>query len=312
MNILDLIWLEIFILIPYMVFYISTITNIKDLRFLIPVIIYIELIIIHERHLQIIRTRQAIRKKYKNMDISSEQREENRKNALKKVQPFLHSYNDIWGNICISNNNVKINLLKDKIGRKKITCLCKVPNKNGQKFFLSAKFNKKKQQYKSYDIIENIWDTICLNFTEKTIYENIVKALSASELDISEVVINADGVKKLSNEKSKAEKKNLLNINSATERELMALPGINVVTAKKILKYIEENNGFKTFEEFVKEIKIKENFINRIKSVTCIKPKADNNKELNDEKSSNCQEEIISNDDSAIMRDPQDKRIIDI
>ena len=213
------------------------------------------------------------------------------------------------GNLCISNNNVKVNILKEKNGRKKIICLSKIPDANGQKFLLTAKTDKKGPQYlQSYDyIVDNIWDTICLNFNEGTVYENVANALSAGELEISEVEINMSGVEKVSKDNSQISKKNLLDINSATEKELMALPGINIVTAKKIIRYIEKNNGFKNFEEFADKMKIKENFVDQIKSVTCINPKIVIKKESGDEK-----EESISTEDSVIIPDLQDKRIVDI
>ena len=241
-------------------------------------------------------------------NVTAEQFLENRRNALKKVQPFLKSYDDILGNLCISNNNVKVNILKEKNGKKKIICLSKIPDANGQKFLLTAKTDKKGPQYlQSYDyIVDNIWNTICLNFNEENVYENIFNALLAGDLDINEVELDMSGVKKVSKSNSQISYKNLLDINSATEKELMALPGINIVEAKKIIKYVEENNGFKTFEEFVKTMKIKKNFIDQIKSVTCINPK------VQDIFSETSQDDSTLIEDSSLIPDSQNKRIVDI
>lgn len=44
----------------------------------------------------------------------------------------------------------------------------------------------------------------------------------------------------------------IVNINTATLEELMTLNGIGEVTAKKIIEYREDNNGFLTVDELLK------------------------------------------------------------
>ena len=46
-------------------------------------------------------------------------------------------------------------------------------------------------------------------------------------------------------------KRDIININTATEEELMKFDGIGEKTAKKIIKYREENGGFKRAEEIM-------------------------------------------------------------
>lgn len=43
-----------------------------------------------------------------------------------------------------------------------------------------------------------------------------------------------------------------VNINTATEQELISLPGIGPALAKRIIDYRERNNGFKTTDEIIK------------------------------------------------------------
>ena len=42
-----------------------------------------------------------------------------------------------------------------------------------------------------------------------------------------------------------------ININTATEQQLMLLPGVGETTAKKIIEYRTENNGFNTVEDIM-------------------------------------------------------------
>ena len=245
--------------------------------------------------------------------IAKQEREENRRIALEKVQPFLQSHNDIMGNLCISNSNCKVDIAVEKNGEKKIICLSKILNSKNKKMFLTAKATEEFSQYyfEPYDyVIDSAWNSICLNFSDTTKYENIFSALSVAMLDISEIEIGASGVNKI------VKKQNLLDINSATEKELLSLPGINVVTAKKIIKYVEKNNGFKTFEEFFQKIKIKENFVEQIKAVTCINPKIaekeiiDNLKE--DISSTENKEELNISETPLSIHHSENERIIDI
>ena len=56
-----------------------------------------------------------------------------------------------------------------------------------------------------------------------------------------------------------------VNVNTATEEELMTLPGVGESKAKAIVSYREENGGFKTVEEIMEISGIKEGLFNKIK-----------------------------------------------
>ena len=186
------------------------------------------------------------------------------------------------GNLTISNDNCKVDIVVEKNGEKKIICTSKIPDINNKKSFITATADIEFTRYYllPYDyVIDNLWDSVCMNFNERTVYKNVVSALSTEILNIKEIELDFAGNDKLAN-KNPVPQENLLDINSASERELLSLPGINVVTAKKAIKYIQKNNGFKTFEEFVRKMRIRENFVEQIKAVTCIKPVNSNIEEV--------------------------------
>ena len=249
--------------------------------------------------------------------VSNANRNENRKLALKKVQRFLKPYTDRMGNLCISNDNCKVDIVVEKNGEKKIICTSKIPEINNKKLLLTAAADNQYARYYllPYDyVIDNLWDSICMNFDETTVYKNVVSALSTEMLDIKEIELDFTGNDKSLN-KNSVSQENLLDINSASERELLSLPGINVVTAKKAIKYIQKNKGFKTFEEFVQKMRIKENFVEQIKAVTCIKPVNSNIEEINEESTQlieNNDEIIKPEENSSIQNPTNDERIIDL
>lgn len=63
----------------------------------------------------------------------------------------------------------------------------------------------------------------------------------------------------------------LININTATKEELMALPGIGESKADKIISYREENGKFSSPEGIMEISGIKEGLYNKIKDSICAK-----------------------------------------
>ena len=62
----------------------------------------------------------------------------------------------------------------------------------------------------------------------------------------------------------------IVNINTAPVEELMTLDGIGEVTAQKIIKYREENNGFLTVDELTKIDGIGENKLEKIRNFVVV------------------------------------------
>lgn len=63
----------------------------------------------------------------------------------------------------------------------------------------------------------------------------------------------------------------LLNINEADEKQITDLPGISAILAKKIIKYRESNDGFKSKDEFYEKMKIKAHFRKKLDVLICVK-----------------------------------------
>lgn len=68
-------------------------------------------------------------------------------------------------------------------------------------------------------------------------YIPVDSALQSSATETTQTTQNNDGK---------------INLNTATEQQLMLLPGVGETTAKKIIEYRTENNGFTAIEDIMK------------------------------------------------------------
>ena len=222
------------------------------------------------------RTNSKRKIRRKSSDITME----SRMHALAAASSFLKSYKDPMGELCLANENCKVNLVLEGNKQKKIVCISKVPLNSNTRKILTAVAIKDFETFYNLpfdEVVDNLFDLICENFTYTTVYENIFSALTTGMLDVKESVIT------IPKQKNKTQKvydsvtntsirtNNLLNINTATEAELSALPGVNIVTAKKTIKYIESNGQFETVDEFIEKMKIKDVFAEQIRNIVCTK-----------------------------------------
>lgn len=196
--------------------------------------------------------------------------------ALKKASGFLKPYTKLFGNFSLSNKFCDVTLnAKDK----SITCISKVYNSQNRKMCLSAR------DFGSVDINE-YFDMMCELFSWNTKYEDIYNSLRSMAV-ISESVwqVNANPESKMQEpaqpEQIAAQPEetiqivdsgSLIDINNCSEAELTALPGINVVLSKKIIKFREQQRPFKSVEDFIQAMKIKPHFAAQLSSkITCNK-----------------------------------------
>lgn len=89
-------------------------------------------------------------------------------------------------------------------------------------------------------------------------YEDEIEADTLTDVDMGQT--GADGIREAASENS-----GRLDINTATQAELMTLPGIGESKASRIISYREENGPFASIEDIMKIDGIKEGVYSRIK-----------------------------------------------
>ncbi len=113
------------------------------------------------------------------------------------------------------------------------------------------------------NVFEQTFDSICISFNENSNYKGIVNILN------DYFTVHETAPKRLPKAELPQEDApialtskyiRVVDINSADEKEIAKLPGINIITAKRIVKHRELHGGFKNAEEFYKEFKIKPHF----------------------------------------------------
>ena len=112
------------------------------------------------------------------------------------------------------------------------------------------------------NIFEQTFDNICFSFSENASYSGILKLLKDNFDEIQESSPPQKKQKQvvIDDEPIKIGSSLMLDINSATAEEIAKLPGINIVLAKRIVKYRDLKGVIKSKEELYKEFNIKEHF----------------------------------------------------
>lgn len=180
-----------------------------------------------------------------------------RRNALKKVKNYLTKEKYI---LTLKNKNV---ILIMDTNNYTMTCLDqKVKGR-------SATVAWRDQALSQLDRVDNefdrIFDSICISFDDNANYKGIVNILKThfyiNETDTSPK--KSAPIKITEDEKPiKLTSKHIkvVDINTADEKEIAKLPGINIITAKRIVKYRDEQGEFSSVEEICRIFKIKAHF----------------------------------------------------
>lgn len=192
--------------------------------------------------------------------------------ALNKAKPFLKEYKDILSPITLVNKNCKITFKMKKENKTlipSVSCFSNIGNAEGKKYYFKAEYYGKTgidMDIKAHDF----WSAICMNFSYSTTYEDLAKICKENFFVFKENYYQSNDKNNVINKK--IEKKELLDINSATESEIINLPGINIVIAKKIIQHRETQKGFKNFQEFNSFFKFKPHFSKQLENLICFNP----------------------------------------
>lgn len=175
-----------------------------------------------------------------------------RRRALRKCRAFCKKKRNI-----ITIKNAKVILIFDT-KYKKINLIDRITE---NKF---ATVLWKDQTLSYLDEIDNIFeqtfDDICFSFTKDANYNGILDVLR-SNFKVQEANIDQSSTQNIIQEQLKnSENFSLIDINSASVDEIAKLPGINIILAKRIVKYRDKKGGIESKEELFKEFKIKEHF----------------------------------------------------
>ena len=209
--------------------------------------------------------------------------------ALKTAANYLKPYEKIFGSLTLSNKFCSLN--RNKAGDT-IICISKEYDQNGKCMMLTAK------RFSPIDVDE-YFDMMCEMFNYSTRYSDIHKSLLANAI-VTESVYSSKPVEQQSyvkpeNPKSQVAKKyeqaaegqetqklnkeiknfvkltdGLTDVNNASEAELTALSGINIVMAKKIINYRDTVRPFKSVDDFIEVMNIKPHFAKRLKAEICV------------------------------------------
>lgn len=112
------------------------------------------------------------------------------------------------------------------------------------------------------NIFEQTFDNICLSFSKKANYEGILQVFKDNFDEIHETGNAPAKIKPIEpeDEPLKLHVDKMVDINTATAEQLSTLPGINIVLAKRIVKYRDLKGEITSKEELFNEFNIKEHF----------------------------------------------------
>lgn len=109
--------------------------------------------------------------------------------------------------------------------------------------------------------IETLKRKISQEYVTTTI-ENTQKSKAALPVKEQSSVVQNKG---LTESKEASPEMHMIDINTASEKEIAKVPGIGSIFAKKVIAVRNQENGFKSFDHFVETLSVKPHLIEKIK-----------------------------------------------
>ena len=200
-----------------------------------------------------------------NINVFSD-RESRRRQALASAGLYLAPYNNIWGNLKLSNTHCSLRLQSN--GRTIVGKETVYPYRS---------FRVTHSQIHSH---EDLWNMFCNVFDHNTHFDSLVELCNTfrAVIKMDKTVQSTNINSALNNNQEvkidvpviKQEKKEKLDVNNASEVELTALPGISIVLSKKIIKRREEIGGFKDVTDFLAFTQLKPHMRQQLKELICV------------------------------------------
>ncbi|MBQ4114491.1 helix-hairpin-helix domain-containing protein [bacterium] len=191
--------------------------------------------------------------------------------ALNIAEAFIvGKYNNIWGGLKLSNKFCAVYLDKNGIDMRAYD----LRSNNSRYFDIISPSG-------GYNHLE-IWNMLCMLFNYDLTYDGLIKEcrncgfeiqLQGEKISIKEKLVTAEQTKTedFSMPVLKVKLLPKIDINNCEEKELTNLPGINIVTAKKIIKKRKEIDGFKSIDDVFIFLKTKPHMQEQLKDRIDIK-----------------------------------------
>ena len=116
---------------------------------------------------------------------------------------------------------------------------------------------------------EQTFDNICFSFSDKANFNGILQVLKDNFDEVQETGTPKPRVEvqNVEEEPVKFNMNSRIDINTASAEKIAELPGINIVLAKRIVKYRDLKGGIKNEKELFNEFNIKEHFQKELKGL---------------------------------------------
>ena len=175
-----------------------------------------------------------------------------REAALKRAKVFLAPYEDIWRDLKLSNSFCYLTLAMDGM------------TIEGFEKTKGGTFRTFKVLKSNVHDWEDLWNLFFKNFGYNKSYDGLLEDCRRFNLVVEEKLYEKPIENEIPAIQSVTKK---VDINNCTEKEMADLPGVSIIMAKKAIKNREENDGFKSLEDFYETLKLQPNMQEQLRDI---------------------------------------------